>query len=178
LLELMVVVVVIGILTAMILPEMKGTFDDMLLRSTGRTLISAFGLASSQAVTTHRPYQVRLDTRGGYYRIERNSNSPDASSVHASKIYYMPGAKGDLDRRIRIQLLKGEAGEPGSAPAESLYRSQSAEPRRSESDAVTFYPDGTADPGEILLRDQEGFGLALRINPITARVRVMELQRQ
>jgi hypothetical protein len=42
---------------------------------------------------------------------------------------------------------------------------------------VTFFPDGTADSAEILLRDQEGFGLRLRLNPITARFRVAEMKR-
>ena len=35
LMELVVVVVIIGIMTALIIPEMKGTFEDALLRSTG-----------------------------------------------------------------------------------------------------------------------------------------------
>ena len=36
LIELMVVIVIIGIMTAMMIPEMKGTFQDALLRSTSR----------------------------------------------------------------------------------------------------------------------------------------------
>ena len=32
--------------------------------------------------------------------------------------------------------------------------------------------------GEILLRDRAGFRLALRINPTTARVRIIELERE
>jgi prepilin-type N-terminal cleavage/methylation domain-containing protein len=38
LIELMVVIVLIGIMTAMIIPEMKGTFEEALLRSTAREL--------------------------------------------------------------------------------------------------------------------------------------------
>ena len=45
-------------------------------------------------------------------------------------------------------------------------------------DAIAFYPDGTADEREIELRDPEGFGLALRINPVTSRVQLIELERQ
>jgi len=45
-------------------------------------------------------------------------------------------------------------------------------------DAITFYPDGTADASEILLRDRDGFRVALRINPVTARVRIIELARE
>ncbi|MDB6077847.1 MAG: hypothetical protein JWO82_1594, partial [Akkermansiaceae bacterium] len=38
------------------------------------------------------------------------------------------------------------------------------------------YPDGTADAWEIHLRDRAGFQLALRINPITASVHIVELE--
>jgi hypothetical protein len=43
---------------------------------------------------------------------------------------------------------------------------------------VEFYPDGTSEPKEILLRDREGYGLSLRINPATARAVVVELGRR
>src|SRR5207248_1474465 len=75
LIELMVVVVLIGVVTAMILPEMRGTFDDILLRSTGRDLVSAFGLASSQAVTVNQLHRVRLDRASGQYLVERSAHN-------------------------------------------------------------------------------------------------------
>ena len=43
---------------------------------------------------------------------------------------------------------------------------------------ISFYPDGTADAGDILLRDREGFRLLLQINPVTARVHVVEMERE
>ena len=50
--------------------------------------------------------------------------------------------------------------------------------KRSSEQTITLYPDGTADAVEIVLRDREGFRLGLRINPITARVQSIDLQRQ
>jgi hypothetical protein len=41
--------------------------------------------------------------------------------------------------------------------------------------AVTFYPDGTADARQIELTDREGFRRALRIDPITSRVQITAL---
>ena len=61
LIELMVVMVLIGIMTAMILPEMKGTYEDALLRSTSRELVSVCSLASSHAVSVNQAYRLRLD---------------------------------------------------------------------------------------------------------------------
>ena len=39
-------------------------------------------------------------------------------------------------------------------------------------ESVTFYADGTADERQIELADRDGFRLALRINPVTSRVKV------
>ena len=44
--------------------------------------------------------------------------------------------------------------------------------------AIAFYPDGTADAGDFILRDADGFRLALHINPITARVHVVEMDHE
>src|SRR6185503_4211867 len=45
LIELMVVIVLIGIMAAMIVPEMKGTYEEALLRATSRRLVDVFHLA-------------------------------------------------------------------------------------------------------------------------------------
>src|SRR5690349_11843034 len=44
LMELMVVVVLIGILSAVIIPEMRGTYEEAVLRSTSRELVNAFNI--------------------------------------------------------------------------------------------------------------------------------------
>jgi hypothetical protein len=44
--------------------------------------------------------------------------------------------------------------------------------------AISFYPDGTADGGDITLRDREGFRLLLHINPVTARIHIVEMERE
>ena len=59
LVELMVVIVIIGIMSAMIIPEMTGSYQDALLRATSRRLIDVCGLASSRAITLHQPQRVR-----------------------------------------------------------------------------------------------------------------------
>jgi type II secretion system protein H len=173
LMELMVVLVLIGIVTAMIIPEMKGTFQDALLRSTSRELIGAFSLTSSQAVSLNQLHRVRLDPRTGRYLVERRVFEKGQEGFVPARD--LPGGAGELDSRIAIEVRKpGEtssgAPEGGSAAAENDAQTQDV--------VFAFYPDGTADAGEILLRDRDGFQLALRINPITARTHVVELERQ
>jgi len=67
LIELMVVIVLIGVVTAVILPEMQGTYEDALLRSTGRKIMSVSSLAASRAVATSREQRLKFDVQNGRY---------------------------------------------------------------------------------------------------------------
>jgi type II secretion system protein H len=174
LIELMVVIVIIGIMTAMIIPEMKGSYEDALLRSTSRDLINVFDLAYSRAVSLNQVRRVRLDENTGHYMVEKRVMSNGREDfVPAGDV---PGEKGELDSRISIEFHR-----PGENTADSSARSSalmSSTPLPMNGAAIAFYPDGTADAGEFVLRDRQGFRLALRINPITARVHVVELERE
>jgi type II secretion system protein H len=172
LVELMVVIAIIGIMTAMMIPEMKGTYQNALLRSSSRELINVFDLAYSRAVSLNQLRRVRLDEKTGRYLVEKQvSENGMENFVPAGDV---PGSMGKLDSRITVEFLQlGEAPPANDNPIKSPTST-------ADSSGVTilFYPDGTADGGEIRLRDQEGFRLALRINPVTARVHIVELDRQ
>lgn len=177
LIELMVVIVLIGIMTAMIIPEMKGTYEDALLRSAARKLVDVFSLANSHAISVNQLHRVRLDRKNGRYFIERTAREGEQGRgfVPGPEI---PGGEGAIDNRISIEILK--AAEDSTDLIEQRTPSGPGDnSRNGQRDAtVSFYADGTADAQEIRLRDREGFGLALRINPITARVHIVELERE
>ena len=175
LIELMVVVVLIGIMTAMIVPQMKGTYENALLRATSRKIVNVFSLASSRAIALNQVHRVRLDRKNTHYLVERPVRDGEGTSgfVPAREVL---GGDGELDRRISI-----EARAPGEAPSSAAPGALvfGNDPRKQDRDEViAFYPDGTADAVEIVLRDRDGFGVSLRINPVTARVRVIELERE
>ena len=170
--ELMVVIVLIGITAAAIVPEMRGSYDDAVLRSSSRQLISAFTLAYSRAVALNQTHRVHLNQSNGHYQVEKSGQG--TQFVPADDI---SGTKGTIDQRITVQIepagpalsARPEAGQaPGSAPGLPPP----------PSDAVAFYADGTADPVQVILQDRAGFRLALQVNPVTARVKVMELDRR
>lgn len=173
LIELMVVLALIGMLSALIIPEMKGTFEDSLLRSTSRDLVNIFSIAASRAVSLNQLHRVRLDRSTGRYVIEKRlRETAQGDEFVPIKI---SESEGQLDARISIQIHKME--EP---PADS---SETAEPDHNFEggqlvDSVSFYSDGTADRTELLLRDRQGFRLALVINPITSRVKILQLERE
>ncbi len=172
----MVVMVLIGIVTAVIIPEMRGTYEDALLRSTSRELVNAFNLAYSRAVTLNQIHRVRLmEVSGRYVTEARTSGSHGADEFLA--LPDSPGTQGELDTRISVAIHRPDSSsEPGGEANPSA--AGDALPAPPGKGAITFYPDGTADGAEVELRDRQGFRLALRINSVTARVHIVELPRQ
>jgi type II secretory pathway pseudopilin PulG len=168
----MIVIVLIGILSAAILPEMQGTFEAALLRSTSRKLVTVFQLANSRAITLHETQQVRLDRKNGRFFLEGMSRQGEASG-RLQPVRDVPGCEGELDTRIAIQFRKLDE-EPTEDPDdEEALAAKRLLP--SQGDAIAFYADGTAESGEVLLKDRMGFRLALRINGPTARVTLAEV---
>jgi Tfp pilus assembly protein FimT len=160
----------------MIIPEMRGTFESALLRSSSRELADVLNTAYSRAVTVNQLHRVRIDTATGRYFIERRSRKGDGENGFVA-VKDLPGGEGKIDGRISIEMgkqePKSEDAADASAPAEPAEDSRT----RGRGNAIAFYSDGTADAMEIRLRDRDGFRVALQINPITARVEIVELER-
>ena len=169
LIELMIVIALIGIMTAMILPEMRGTYEDALLRSTSRELLEAFQLAHSRAVSFNQPHCVRVDPASGEYRVEKRVRSNGREEFAALRDVI--GSSGKLDTRIRIDFRPA-----GESFAEETPPSQ--QPLEPLDQSITFFSDGTADAKEVLLVDRQGFRLLLQMNPTTSRARVVDLPKQ
>jgi type II secretion system protein H len=169
LIELMVVVAIIAIMTAMIIPEMKGTYQDALLRSTGRDLVNALDLAHSRAVSFNQPHRVRIDSREGVYIVEKSVR--DRAGETFRPLRDVAGGEGKLDSRIKVELH-----DTYDMPSdESVASADSMDDFQPDENTISFYSDGTADAKEILLQDQEGFRLALKINGTTAHVAILTL---
>jgi hypothetical protein len=174
---MMVVLVLIGILSAMILPEMKGTYGDSLLRSSGREIVNVISLAYSQAVSLNQIHIVRLEEKTGHYEVEKRLRG-EGQQTEFVPLKDVAGSSGKLDSRITIEVHKqGDAPAEGEETAPASIQPTELE-RPTREDAILFYPDGTAEGAEILLRDSAGFGLRLRIDPITARVEILEVARE
>lgn len=176
LLELMVVLVLMAIMAAMIVPEMKGTYENALLRSTSRDLVSVLNLAYGRAVAVNQVHRVRLDQSSGKYFVEARVRGGGQGGEFIP-IQNVSGSEGKLDQRISIEIRNSfeEISEAQTSPSFSDSGAESSEWENNNS--ISFYPDGTADRRDIQLQDREGFRLSLQINPITARVRIVETER-
>ncbi|HAV62769.1 MAG TPA: type II secretion system protein GspH [Verrucomicrobiales bacterium] len=179
LIELVVVLVLMAVLTAMIIPEMRGTLEGELLRSTSRELVRGLSLAHSQSITVNQQHRFVIDSERREYRVERFARSLDEGSGF-SLVRDVPGARGGLNERVTIEYRPPEAG--GAMVEAEADQFTPTAPQDAVANpggtVIRFFPDGTADGGELHLRDRQGFGLALRLNPITARVQAVELERR
>ena len=153
--ELMVVILLISILSAVLVPEMRGTFEEALLRSSARQIVGACGVAYGRAVAEGRPHRLRFDPATGKFKVGR---SPTGGAGAPSNVD-LSGGTGSIDPRVSVQIRPG-MNVPPAAPEEGP--------------GVTFFPDGTAEAAEFLLRDRAGFRLSVHINPVTARPRIKE----
>ena len=95
LLELMIVIILIGVVTAVVLPEMRGTYEDMLLRSTSRKILDLSALASSRAVTTGKERSIKFDTVHASYDLGE-AKSPMDGGFAAEKSF----EKGNWDTSV------------------------------------------------------------------------------
>src|SRR5262245_22080058 len=148
LLELVVVLAIIGVLTAMIIPEMRGSYEDAVLRSTARKLISTFDLAYSRSISLNQLHRVHLDRVSGRYMIEQRSRRGESLSGFVP-VHDVPGAEGTLDPRVTIQLQQPFMMSDESSPDVQDQTGIDLGTPVME-DAIAFYPDGTADAMEIL----------------------------
>jgi type II secretion system protein H len=161
LMELMVVLALIAILSAAILPEMRGSFEDAVLRSSARQVVDVFSLANARAVSLSQAHRVRFDPAAGRYSVEAQSGR-SARRGPFTPVPDLTGGTGTLDPRVHLEIHPSG----GSLPAPEI-----ATPAGS-ANSIAFYPDGTSDAAELRLQDNSGFALLLRLNPVTSRVQI------
>jgi len=173
LMELMVVLMLIALLSAVIVPEMRGSFEDAVLRASTRQFIDAFAMASSRSVSLNQTHRLRLDRSAGRYVLEQKSGG-DARRPRFQPVQDNSTGSGRIDSRVRWEL-RPNVSAPMPSPSDNGPASlpQAASPP----DAIQFFPDGTAEAAELILEDRTGVRLALRINPVTGRVRIVDSKR-
>jgi type II secretion system protein H len=160
LVELMVVLVLIGIFTGLIVGEMRGTYEDALLKSVARKLVAAANFAGSQAVSTGQPLVLNISAAQSEFVIHKLGARENPKNLID---------QGRLDDRIVVLVREQEP-----APSDERNDAPIAEEQATKQDDIAFYADGTADSREILLRDRMNKELLLRINSTTGRIRIVD----
>ena len=151
LIEIMVVVIILGILAATIIPQFMGTTQD--------AKVSA---AKSQVA------ELESALERFYIHMDRYPTADEGL-----KILVDPPANDD-GKKWRGPYIKQLRNDPWGNPYQYSFPGTH---HPSSFDIWSRGADG-ADGGDITLRDRAGFRLLLQINPVTARVHVVELERE
>jgi type II secretion system protein H len=168
LVELIVVLVIMGIMAAMIIPQMQGSYEDALLRSSGRKIISVLNLTYAQAVSHNQPHRLRLDSHTGKYFVEKRVRGLTQNDGFAA-VKDLAGGEGTIDPRISLELRRTVE---ETVDENALAGAQSSAAGPAEN--IGFFADGTADGTEILLKDRAGFKLVLQVSAVTGRVQIVD----
>lgn len=162
--ELMVVIALMGILSVMIIPEMRGSMQEAALRSASRETVDVLGLARSRSISTLKTHRIRWLPEENRYLLEgEKTDGPSQSEATFEPLPDVLGSQGAIDARVKVHVRTENPN------AELRPRLESSTPQAPSS--VAFYPDGTADNAEILLEDRDGFQIVLTVIGTTARVK-------
>jgi type II secretion system protein H len=186
LLEILAVVLMIALIATIVAPGLGFTAAQA-LDDHARTLAADLEFARQRSVMTGVPHRVRLDLDEGAWRLEwevaaEAEPEPDEEPVATGVLGV---SRGPLDlappRRPELAFLPLPAGvgrEERLAPSIYLESVVTGEGVADEgSVGVAFEPDGTAEPAEIVLRDESGFGVVLEVRALADAVRVRDAER-
>lgn len=162
LLELLVVLVIIAVASAVVVPRLAGSLSGVSLRSAAKRAAASMRYARSRAAGEKLPWRAVLDFEHKEIRVEP---VPVGDAAEAGEKEAKAGAR--ESKRIPlpggVRLVKASSGEL-------------------EADAgtfeITFFPSGGSSGGEVVLADERGRRYALDVDFITGSVRLEELERE
>ena len=173
LIELLLVLVIIGVITAVAVPEYVRSMRGNRLRTAGRTVIAAGRYARSMAVLHQRPVAVQFDVDGGQLIIDEDvpviSTNAPAGELAALVVE-------DADRKtaerprgpamgIRLErMLDGVTIEDFRVQEAGM---REAAPREGESRAV-YQSNGRCTPYVVRLADHDGGRLVIRVDALAS----------
>jgi type II secretion system protein H len=188
LIEILAVVLLIALIAMIVAPGLGFTAAQA-LDDHARTLAADLEFARQRSVMTGVPHRVRLDLDAGTWRLEWEVAAEDEPEPEEEPEPFATGvlgvARGTLDlapprrpERAFLPLPAGTGRQARLDPAVFLARVATGEGVVDRgSVGVAFAPDGTADPAEIVLRDESGFGVVLEVRALADAVRVRDAAR-
>ncbi|MBU0673219.1 MAG: GspH/FimT family pseudopilin [Proteobacteria bacterium] len=149
LLELMVVMVVIGLITAVTAPNFGRALAPLQARSSVKKIAAILRYARSQAVTRQGIYRVHFDFPGREVELRADpAVTPEAPAggtpgIARSEIYTLP-------ENVTFQTAGGGA----ALLADTVY-------------AISFYPAGNSSGGEVTITGRSGHAYGVKVDFIT-----------
>ncbi|HDZ91571.1 MAG TPA: type II secretion system protein GspH [Deltaproteobacteria bacterium] len=161
LLELIVVLVIIGVVSAFVGPKLAGSMTNMNLRTASKRVAALLRYARNQAVSFGTDSVVHFDfekNRISLTSLKPPSDGPEADSEEG------PDGTAEHGRRPETYLLPD-----GVYLKEGVLGEEETDSGIFE---ITFLPDGGSSGGEVILMNQRERGYIIAVDFITGVVRV------
>ena len=159
LIELIIVLVILSVITALVAPRLTQSLSRMNVESTARRVASALRLARSLAVTEKVTYLAMFDmnadilTVSSYQQTLGEEDSPELEADHAvtPKVYMLKDG---------VHLKEGLALN-GDIITTGAFQ-------------MAFFPGGGTSGGEVVLGDDEGRSFSVTVDRIAGSVKINE----
>jgi len=140
------------------------------LRSARRTFEQACEAARARAVASRQVQRLRFDAERGELILEEETgaagNPGDFERVDSARLR---GA----DSPVWVEVDEASPGtSDGISPSNTSPQATLPTTASHTSGSFCFYPEGTADAGEVRLFDRRGSALCLRINPYSGSAEI------
>ena len=160
LIELIIVLVILSVITALVVPRMTQSVSRMNVESTARRVASSLRLARSLAVAEKVLYLAKFDmdadtlTIVSYQQTSEEGNSPEfeADPTLAPRVYELTDS---------VHLREGVA--------------LNGEPVTTGTFLMAFFPAGGTSGGKVVLGDDEDRSFSVSVDRITGLVKINEI---
>ncbi len=189
LLELLLVLALLAMMAAFSWPALRGSMGGQNLRSAGDQVRTSWLRARTKAITSGEAMSFRYQPGTGRYRIEQRTEQQILLAAFSASLggAGQPGGGGSSAAAVpsaaplppvEDELPEGVSFGDSEVMADSRATRLAAEDRvrsmgdGSWSEAVLFYPDGTATAARVVLVGARGRAIAIELRSLTGDVRV------
>ena len=135
LIEVLMVVLLLGVIAGLAVPNFSGTFSSFQLSETAKNIASLMRYAQDHAIARDKKIRVHFDFLSGEYWLEEKIASADVTQE-------------ELDAADIFERVTGKYGRTFVIPKEVTAES--------ENPMICFYPDAKIDKARIYLHNKHG----------------------
>lgn len=171
LLELLVVLVIISLMTALILPRMGGSFTTIQLKSTAKKIASMLRYARNLSISEHVSTRALCEFEEGKIQLFVQRRGAHANSFPSNVTRGSEASRADIEDEEEHGLVQ-RFRLPKGVWFEKAVTLKGVE--TTDGFEFLFYPAGNSSGGEITLVNEKGRKYSVSVDFITGTVRVVE----
>lgn len=181
LLEIIVVIFLMGLIASFFLGLPSTTPGS--LRNSGRVVAGELEYTAQRAIATGHVHRWVVDLDQQLFRIEERvlterPERPERPALPSQAALLDLSPPSSLRDYVPVQNRSGEWRWLDDAEIAIDELRIGEDDYRKGIGAVTFAPDGGADPADVWIRDRDGYGMRARVIAFTGEVRLEEAPRE